>query len=298
MDTSWNENVTVNEGNVPIQQDIGWDAQTVPLHPLRTFLHAGLVIVSLILSACFNHGDKPILDVTASEVFADPAVVKLAQAAARGDRQAVLDLAQQGADVNARGDRDASVLLWAFLSQNLDGVKALLEAGADPALTLQHGETVLHYAAGGTDPAYLQALLDAGANPDIRNPLTGRTPIFDAIWYGREPQLRALIAAGADVNVQEFISNEPTQTLYWAGGTLSGKSPLHLAASINKDFMLLLLEAGADPLAKNAWGKTFQSSLNRLDESIIREDALARKRKVEAWLVEHGYELERERDSQ
>jgi len=144
----------------------------------------------------------------------------------------------------------------------------------------------------------LQALLDAGANPDVRNPLTGRTPIFNAIWHNREPQLRALIAAGADVNAQELISNEATQIYHGAGGALSGDSPLHLAASINKDFMLLLLEAGADPLATDQWGTTFQHGLNSPDESIITTEGLAIKREVEAWLVEHGYELERERDSQ
>jgi len=248
-----------------------------------------LICMMLMFCACMNqnNGDGTVLKAKASEVFKDPAVVRLAEAATRGDRQTVLELVQQGVDANTRGDLGISVLEWAFLSQNTDGMLALLEAGADPALMNDKGYTVMHYAAGIENPKSLQALLDAGVSPDLRN-ARGRTPIFEAIWHDREPQFRALIAAGADLNVQEQLDEF---------GHPSADAPLHYAAILGGKRILALLEAGADPQAVNELGSTFQDYLNVRDESIATDEFIENKRKIEAWLVEHGIELERDHAS-
>jgi len=228
---------------------------------------------------------------SASTVFKDngPDVVKLAKAAAKGNRQAILDLVQQGADVNAQGESNFSVLEWAVLNKNVDGIRALLEAGADPTLLDEWDYTVMHFAAKIEDPKPLQALLDAGVSPDLRNS-TGRTPIFDAIMSDREPQFRALLAAGADVNAQEIHTNSVRGP--------NGGYPLHRAAmSDGGKRILALLEAGADPRALDGFGTTFQYDLNVLNESIATEEFITNKRKIEAWLIEHGIELERERNT-
>jgi len=249
--------------------------------------------IMAMLSACINHesnakpnGGKSMLEVTASEVYKDPAVVQLAEAAARGDRQAVGKLVQQGVDVNAQGDLDTSVLQWAFWNQSIDGMQALLEAGANPALMDNKGLTVMHYGAAIDDPSLLQGLLDAGASPEVRDS-KGQTPLHEAIWHDREPQFRALLEAGADLNAQAITGEGLLET---------GDRPLHLAASLNDaKGVLALLEAGADPRALDGRGRTFQSILNTMDESIALDSFVADKRKIEAWLVEHGVELERKR---
>jgi len=249
-----------------------------------------LICMMLLHCACMNqnNGDGPVLKAKASEVFKDPAVARLAEAAARGDRQTVLELVQQGVDVNTRGDLGIPVLEWAFLSQNTDGMLALLEAGADPALMNDKGYTVMHYAAGIENPKSLQVLLDAGVSPDLRN-AKGRTPIFEAIWHDREPQFRALIAAGADLDAQELIVNEL--------GHPTGNRPLHRAAKLNDvKRVLVLLEAGANPRAVDGFDETFQYHMNVLKESIATDEFIEYKRKIEAWLVEHGVELELERE--
>jgi len=244
------------------------------------------------LSACMNHesnaktnGGKSMLEVTASEVYQDPAVVQLAEAAARGDRQAVAKLVQQGVDVNAQGDLDTSVLQWAFWNKSIDGMQALLEAGADPALMDNKGHTVMHYGASIDDPSLLQALLDAGASPEVRDS-RGQTPIFDAILHDRALQFRALLAAGADLNAQGTIGEGLVET---------GDRPLHHAASVNVDFVLTLLEAGADPRAVDGLGSTFQTVLNMRNEAVASDEFIELKQKIETWLVEHGVELERKR---
>jgi len=247
------------------------------------------------LSACMNHesnaktnGGKSMLEVTASEVYQDSAVVQLAEAVAKGDRQAIHDLARQGVDVNAQGDLDTSVLQWAFWNKSIDGIQALLEVGADPALMDNKGHTVMHYGASIDDPSLLQALLDAGASPEVRDS-RGRTPIFDAILHDRELQFRALLAAGADLNAQETIGEGLLET---------GDRPLHHAASVNVDFVLALLEAGADPRAVDGLGSTFQTVLNMRNEAVASDEFIELKQKIEAWLVAHGVELERKRSGE
>jgi len=263
----------------------------------RRWVCCRMAVMSLcmmaMLSACMNHesnaktnGGKGMLEVTASEVYKDPAVVQLAEAAVRGDRQAIHELARQGVDVNTQGDLDTSVLQWAFWNQSIDGMRALLEVGANPALMDNKGLTVMHYGAAIDDPKLLQALLDAGVDPDVRNS-KGQPPIFDAILHDREPQFRALLAAGADLNAQENIREGLTET---------GKRPLHRAAMLNDvERILALLEAGADPRAVDGLGSTFQPILNMMNESIALDSFVTGKRKIEAWLVEHGIELEGKR---
>jgi len=214
--------------------------------------------------------------VKASEVFSDPAVIRLADAAARGDKRAVAELARQGVDVNARGDRQTPVLIWALFNQSIDGMLALLEAGADPELADEFGETVMHYAAMVNNPRLLPALLAAGISPDLRNPVNGETPLFNAIMSDG-PQFHALLAAGADVNVAD----------------LSGNRPVHKAAKVNDmTRILVLLEAGADPRAVNERGSTFQIYLNMQPERLLTAKGREKKEKIRAWLMAHGVEVQ------
>jgi len=279
-------------GCVVMRLDAGLGGHVDLRHGMTCYRWVLIIICMMsMLSACMNadtnNGNNPLLKGKESEVFQDPAVVQLAEAAAKGDRQAIHDLVQQGVDVNTRGTSDFSILDWAFFNKSIDGMLALLEAGANPALTDRYGHTVMHLAAGIEDPILLQALLDAGVSPDLRDS-KGRTPIFDAIWHDREPQFRALIAAGADLNAQDLIINKL--------GEPTGDRPLHHAAILNDvKRVLVLLEAGADPRAVDGYGSTFQYFLNVLDESIATDEFIQNKRKIEQWLLEHGIALERER---
>jgi len=257
-------------------------------------LHLVVVICMIaMLAACMEHepniktGNEIVLKSTAKEVFKDkgPAVVRLAEAAAKGDQRTVHDLVQQGVDVNAQGESGFSILQWALLNKNIDGMLALLEAGADPALTDEWGSTVMHYAAGMEDPTPLHALLDAGVNPDLRDSLNGQTPIFEAIINDREPQFSALLAIGTDLNAQTMIGE----------GLKTGARPLHRAATTNPRLILPLLEAGADPQAVDGLNATFQSYLNLRNTSVATDEFIENKRKIEAWLTEHGVALERDR---
>jgi len=159
-------NITISMGWVMIGIDTGkvWQGCNAVIR-YREFCQLGVMVICMMLCACMNqnNGDGTVLKSTASEVFKNQgaAVVRLAEAAAKGDRLAIQSLVQQGVDVNAQGESNFSVLEWALLNKNVDGVLALLEAGADPTLTDDWGYTAMHFAAGIEDPKPLQALLDA-----------------------------------------------------------------------------------------------------------------------------------------
>lgn len=206
-------------------------------------------------------------------VFPDPAVTPLAEAAAAGDTARIRQLTGAGADPNARGDKGVTLLQWALLNRSREGIAGLLQAGADPGAADSSGETVMHYAAKANDPAYLEVLLKHRANPDAPHAVTGATPLVSALMGNRDVQFHALLAAGAKPGIADRM----------------GDTPLHMAAKINAYPRVLdLLEAGADPSARNRRGTTFQRYLYQTPASIMTDDARRGREAIQVWLRTHG----------
>lgn len=250
-------------------------------HPVRARVFA----VSLSIAMCTAGAgamEKP-MSATASqrvvdtrEVFPDPRQSDLAEAVARGDVARIRSLAAT-ADLSARGDRDVTLLQWALLNKRLDSLKALLDAGADPLQAGMDGDTVVHFAAKANDPAYLDALLARGVDPNVGNAITGAGPLSAALMGEAEPQFRSLLKAGADPNRADRMGN----------------TALHVAGQINEPARALdLLEAGADPQARNAQGVTFQRYLFMTRAALLNAETRRDREAVEAWLKARGIPLE------
>jgi ankyrin repeat protein len=156
----------------------------------------------------------------------------LADAAWRDNRQEVLDLIKQGADVNqAQGD-GMTALHWAASHGEADLVQTLIYAGANvKATTRINGYTPLFLASEYGHTAVIEALIKAHANPNAVSTV-GSTPLMLAAASGRVEAVKALLDAQADVNARE---------------SGQGESPLMFAAAYNRgEVIRVLAQRGAD----------------------------------------------------
>ena len=158
----------------------------------------------------------------------------VADAAQRGDLDAVRRLLQGGADVNAAQGDGMTALHWAAEQGDEALGEVLIYAGArvDAGTRIGH-YTPLHLAARGAHASVVTLLLEAGSDPAARTTNSGASPLHLAAASSDPRVVSELIEWGADVNVRESA---------W------GQTPLIFAAANNRvEVIRALLQAGADP---------------------------------------------------
>ena len=163
-----------------------------------------------------------------------PSESPVADAAMRGDADAVRDLLAEGADVNAAQGDGMTALHWSARQGDPSLVGTLLDAGADVHAGTRIGHyTALHMAGEVGAGEVVELLLDAGADPMARVSVAGHpTALHFAAASGSARAVEALLGAGADVNAREES---------W------GQTPLMFAASKGRtEAVRSLLAAGAD----------------------------------------------------
>ena len=97
-------------------------------------------------------------------------------------------------NVEARNAADESPLMLAAMGGHLELAKRLIDKGADVNKT---GWTPLHYAATRGHTAVITLLLDHYAYIDASSP-NGTTPLMMAAFYGTPSAVKVLLEAGAD----------------------------------------------------------------------------------------------------
>ena len=163
---------------------------------------------------------------------AAPSASPVADAAMRGDTEAVRTLLKEGADVNAAQGDGMTALHWSALNGDLKTMNVLLYAGATTeALTRLGAYTPLHLASSRGHAAVVARLLEAGAKPAVATS-TGVQPLHLAAQSGSAEAVNALLAKGADVNARDDVY---------------GRTPLVFAASEGRvDAIKALIAKGAD----------------------------------------------------
>ncbi len=165
----------------------------------------------------------------------------VADAAQKGDLEAVRALLQQGADPNAAQPDGLTGLHWAALndelgiaeillyagatvspvtrvggytplhlaSQSGHGVVArtLLEAGADANAYTTTGVSSLHFAAQADAAEAILVLIEHGAEVDARDTFSNRTPLMFAAYRGAVEATEALVRADADMSATTAVKD-------------------------------------------------------------------------------------------
>jgi uncharacterized protein len=169
---------------------------------------------------------------TMTVASAAAAADRLADAARRGDKQAVRSLLAQKVDVNEPQGDGTTALLWAAYNDDAEMADALIRAGAKLQLLTRTGAlTPLMVAASNGSAAVVQTLLAAGADPNLRA-TDGSTALMTAAGSGSVEAVKALLDHGADVNAQE---------------TARGETALMFAAAANRaPVVSLLIKRGAN----------------------------------------------------
>lgn len=153
----------------------------------------------------------------------------LVWAARRGDASRVATLAASGIDLDApdAGWNHWTALQHAVHTRHPDVVRALLEWGAQPDVRTFRNPTALFMAADDEDPAMVNLLLDAGADPRLVGP-GGRTALSQAVSGGalwdvldrpvfggcRTETVRALV--NADPSLRRQYTKALSIAIWWA----------------------------------------------------------------------------------
>jgi ankyrin repeat protein len=131
-------------------------------------------------------------------------------------------------------------------SANAAILKLLLDAGADPNVLDQYElQNALHYAI--DCPVQLVDLLIGAGTTVNQQDRDGITPVMMAAKAGRSDIVTVLINHGADLRSYDKHLRGP---LHWAA--IGGDRP---------ELVSYLIEAGADPLVRTAYGMTYKDIL-------------------------------------
>lgn len=226
-----------------------------------------------VLLCCITGCARPSMS---NDPFTNPDLAPLADAVRRGDAQEIRCLSRQ-VDPDTPGSDGGTLLMEAIRRNRAVSVEALLDAGADPNRADPSGETPVHAAAFSGDAGLLRAVLAHGGSPDARDTQTGATPLVQALLSPNNDQYKVLLDAGADPNLADHNRN----------------TPLHVAARTNAGgAVLALLRKGASPMATNSGGFTFQSDYFGYDRAILSDRALGDRKAVVEWLKANGVPLE------
>ncbi|NWY70297.1 RN5A ribonuclease, partial [Erithacus rubecula] len=133
------------------------------------------------------------------------------------DKESVLELLEQGADVNSKAGSGWTPLQTAVQTEQKDMVQLLLDRGASLHARKDNGGTAFIEAGTAGNVEILELLLERGSDINDQD-INGFTAFMEAAWHGREEALRFLYSRGAEVNLRRKTSEDKAK-LHKGGGT-------------------------------------------------------------------------------
>ena len=124
-------------------------------------------------------------------------------AAAEGWSKEILQtIIDHGHDVNTIDKDCRTALMLAYWKENVEAIRFLLNAGADPNIANAVGATCIHHAVfGGCNKETLQIIIEYGANVNAIDK-NSRTALMLACQKGNVEAINVLLNAGADINIR------------------------------------------------------------------------------------------------
>ena len=190
---------------------------------------------------------------------------------------------EKGGDINARNSSGETPLFNAARADSPEMIAALLSANHGPAADLNArnflGDSVLYSGIRWHARNSVSMLIDTDVRTNNRRllnakNLAGRTVMHEAAASGDSELLRMVLQAGADVNAADETGATPLMDAVNADNftavemllayhaspmiqNMYGLNAFHVAAmQAGEDVIILLREAGADPMSRDAYGKT------------------------------------------
>jgi ankyrin repeat protein len=184
----------------------------------------------------------------------------LMEAALRGNLATVKALLAAGADPNLQEKNGGqTALMWALSQRHTAVVDELVKGKADVNLASKNGSTPLMFSAQGGLKA-TKILLAAGALPNIQHPDTGQTALIIASTMGNTAIVEALLENGADPNIRDGN----TFTALHAAVRDSDYGVDHESRVAAVATVKVLLAHGADPNARLNQKKQTVRAVNEL----------------------------------
>ena len=190
---------------------------------------SSLLVGLFLFTACAGRppvGEYTIRGYEVSDLFPEPRLQSLASAACSGSGTTVKSLVASGVDPSGFGEFRETALLWALHCRSLRGVEALLVNGAEPE------QRAVRAAAHIGNPAFLEAVLKAGGNPNHYETFS------EAIYtmgnrYNDGRHYNLLFAYGAEVGKTKILNMLITANEYCRAEALLNEGYAYdLAASL------------------------------------------------------------------
>jgi ankyrin repeat protein len=155
-------------------------------------------------------------EMTVHDAFKDPLVAEMVEAASNGQPSVLDAKIRAGANVNYIGTEGITPLMWVIPmnhhSHDVSGVRRLLEAGADPNYRDPRTQgSAIYLAAGGDRPGLLELILKFKGNPNLVGP-HNESPFMTAVMQFREENIELLLKYGADINFHDSFGASAPNT--------------------------------------------------------------------------------------